>query len=274
MTQGERMSEVTISAGEAARRLGVSPITIQRWVDKGVLNAERTPGGHRRIYVTELRRLMAANRPERPTGPIADWLDVLRAGDAVRVKAALLSAKQKYAGWAPVADEVASAIAELGRDWEAGQSHIFQERIATETLRRGLALCLAELRNDREAPRAVLFTVEGERHVVGLALAELVLAHEGWQCLWLGDGPPAEELQPIVDQLKPDLLVISASSCTPSKTIESYQTELKRAAEKNSIALALGGSGAWVVDPSVHRLVTFKDLHSALADWGRPRTSA
>ena len=268
------MSEVTISAGEAARRLGVSPITIQRWVDKGVLNAERTPGGHRRIYVTELRRLMAANRPERPTGPIADWLDVLRAGDAVRVKAALLSAKQKYAGWAPVADEVASAIAELGRDWEAGQSHIFQERIATETLRRGLGLCLAELRNDREAPRAVLFTVEGERHVVGLALAELVLAHEGWQCLWLGDGPPAEELQPIVDQLKPDLLVISASSCTSSKTIERYQQELKRTAEKNSIALALGGSGAWAVDPAFHRLVTFNDLHLAFGDLGRTRESA
>ncbi len=260
------MSEVTISAGEAARRLGVSPITIQRWVDNGLLNAERTPGGHRRIYVTELRRLMSANRPERPTGPVADWLDVLRTGDAVRVKSALLSAKQKHAGWAPVADEVASAIAELGRDWEAGECPVFEEHIATEMLRRGLALCVAELRIDREAPRAVLFTVEGERHVIGLALAELVLAHEGWQCLWLGDGPPAEELQPIVDQLKPQLLVVSASSCTPAKTVERYQTELKRAAEENGIALALGGSGAWAVDPAVHRLITFDDLRAFLRD--------
>ena len=53
------MSE-TVSAGEAARRLGVAAATIQRWVDKGLLHAERTPGGHRRIHVAELRRLIAA----------------------------------------------------------------------------------------------------------------------------------------------------------------------------------------------------------------------
>ncbi len=259
------MKDVMISAGEAARRLGVSPITIQRWVEKGVIHAERTPGGHRRISITEVRRLIAASRTRRPSGPIADWQEMLRSGDAIRLKSALLSAKQKQGGWATVADELASAIAEIGRDWEAGQCHIFEEHIATETLRRGLAFCAADLRIDAGARRAALFSVEGERHLVGLSLAELVLANEGWRCLWLGDGPPAEELQPMIAQLKPQLLVVSASSCTPAKTIRHYQTELKRASEANGVALALGGSGAWVDDPSVYHLVTFKDLHAALA---------
>lgn len=260
------MSEVMISAGEAARRLGVSPITIQRWVDRGLLNAERTPGGHRRIYVTELRRLIAANRPERPTGPVADWLDVLRTGDAVRVKSALLSAKQKHADWATVADEVASAIAELGRDWEAGQCRIFEEHIATETLRRGLALCVAEQLIDAEAPRALLFTVEGERHVLGLSLAELVLANEGWRCVWIGEALPAEELQPLVDKLNPELLVVSASSYAPAGTVKRYQTILKRVAEENGIRIALAGSGPWINDPAVHRLISFGDLRAFLRE--------
>jgi excisionase family DNA binding protein len=264
------MSNLTVSAGEAARRLGVAPITIQRWVDSGVLNAERTPGGHRRIYVTELRRLIAESRPKELSGPLADWLNVLRTGDPVRVKSALLTAKHRQGSWARVADEVASAIAELGRDWEAGRCHIFEEHAATETLRRGVGLCTAELRFDPDAPRAVLFAVEGERHTLGLLLAELVLADAGWRCVWLGEALPSTQLQPLVDKLKPSLLIVSASSCAPPKTVERYQAELKRTAEANGIALGLAGGGPWISDPKLHRLVTFEDLRALLAGLYQP----
>jgi DNA-binding transcriptional MerR regulator len=36
------MSEQMVSAGEAARRLGVAPATIQRWVDSGVVLSENS----------------------------------------------------------------------------------------------------------------------------------------------------------------------------------------------------------------------------------------
>ncbi|HUV63473.1 MAG TPA: MerR family DNA-binding transcriptional regulator [Sedimentisphaerales bacterium] len=261
------MNNLTVSAGEAARRLGVAPITIQRWVDSGLLNAERTPGGHRRIYVTELRRLIAESRPKELSGPLADWLNVLRAGDPVRVKSAMLTAKKRHGGWAGVADEIVSAIAELGRDWEAGRCHIFEEHAATETLRRGVGLCTAEMRFASSAPRAVLFAVEGERHTLGLLLAELVLADEGWRCVSLGEALPSDELQPLVEKISPDLLVVSASSCVPGKVVERYQAELKHITERNDIGLALAGSGAWVADPTIHRLVTFEDLRALLTKW-------
>jgi excisionase family DNA binding protein len=260
------MSNLTVSAGEAARRLGVAPITIQRWVDSGVLNAERTPGGHRRIYVTELRRLIAESRPKELKGPLFDWLHVLKTGDPVKVKSALLSARDRHGSWARVADEVASAMAELGRDWEAGQCHIFQEHTATEALRRGLTLCAAELPIDSNAPRAALLAIEGERHVLGLSLAELVLANEGWRSVWLGEAIPSEELQPLVDSLKPKLLIASASSCAPAKTVERYQAELEHTVEDSDISLALAGSGPWVPNAAVHRVITFEDLRVLLTE--------
>jgi excisionase family DNA binding protein len=259
------MSTQTVSAGEAARRLGVTPITIQRWVDRGILHAERTAGGHRRIYVTELRRMIAESRAAVLSGPLANWLDVLGTGNPHKIKSALIAARQGLGSWAKVADQVASAIAELGRQWEAGTCHIFEEHAVSESLRRGVALCAAEGMYEPDTPRAVLFTVEGERHTLGLTLAELVLAEAGWRSVWLGEGPPSDELQLLVDKLKPNLLLVSASAVTPSKTIARYQSALGQVAANNRVTLGLAGSGAWSADPAVRRLITFEDLREFLS---------
>lgn len=45
------------SPGEAAKILGVSPKTIQLWVDNGVLDAWKTVGGHRRVTVESVERI-------------------------------------------------------------------------------------------------------------------------------------------------------------------------------------------------------------------------
>jgi excisionase family DNA binding protein len=48
---------------EAAEMLGVSLRTAQLWVDSGILEAWRTEGGHRRITVASVERLLRQNRP-------------------------------------------------------------------------------------------------------------------------------------------------------------------------------------------------------------------
>jgi methanogenic corrinoid protein MtbC1 len=187
-------------------------------------------------------------------------------GDPRKVKTALLAARQSAETWAEPADEIASAIAELGRQWGAGACQIFEEHAVSETLRRGVALCAAELSCGPDAPRAVLFTVEGERHTLGLTLAELVLAEAGWRCFWLGEGPPSEELESLVERLKPDLLAVSASSVTSPRSVAHYQVELSRLAAKSHVELGLAGSGAWVPDPKVYRLSSFEDLRAFLVE--------
>lgn len=258
------MSESMVSAGEAARRLGVAPATIQRWVDSGILHAERTPGGHRRIYVTELRRMIAASRPARLSGKLAHWFDALMTGDAAKVKAALIASRQETGNWADTADEIASAIAEIGRQWEAGTCRIFEEHAATEALRRAAAACLGEMPARDGVPRAALLTVYGERHTLGLALAELVLAEAGWRPLWIGEGPPADELEDVVGKFKPEMVVVSASAASPPPAVERYQRSLAELASKSGISLILAGGGAWKRS-SATRVVTFKDLREALA---------
>ncbi|MGB3021970.1 MAG: hypothetical protein WBB50_07615, partial [Methyloceanibacter sp.] len=123
------------------------------------------------------------------------------------------------------------------------------------------------------APSAALLTVENERHTLGLTLAELVLAEADWHSVWIGEGPPADELQPLVNKLKPDLLVVSASSVTPTKAVARYQAELSHIATAGNVEVILAGSGAWAPTSNMQRLITFKDLRAFLGEKGQPTAS-
>lgn len=47
-----------MSTGEVARLCEVSPITVAKWIDDGILPGHSTPGGHRRVRVTDLARFL------------------------------------------------------------------------------------------------------------------------------------------------------------------------------------------------------------------------
>jgi putative resolvase len=50
-------SQMTISIGDAAKELGVSVKTVRRWADAGKLRFERSPSGHRRFYLADIKRI-------------------------------------------------------------------------------------------------------------------------------------------------------------------------------------------------------------------------
>lgn len=51
--------KINCSAREAAQILGVSVRTAQQWVEEGLLQAWKTPGGHRRILIASVERMLA-----------------------------------------------------------------------------------------------------------------------------------------------------------------------------------------------------------------------
>jgi len=52
------MQRKSITTAQAAERLGVSPQTIQKWVDAGHLPAWKTMGGHRRLDAEAVERMV------------------------------------------------------------------------------------------------------------------------------------------------------------------------------------------------------------------------
>ena len=47
-----------LSPAQASQYLGVSKRTLKRWEDRGRLRPARTPSGHRRYVLSELRRVL------------------------------------------------------------------------------------------------------------------------------------------------------------------------------------------------------------------------
>ena len=61
------MSKEVLTPNEVAELLGVSPVTVRQWAQKGLIEARTTPGGHRRFtreVVIDFARRMAMALPE------------------------------------------------------------------------------------------------------------------------------------------------------------------------------------------------------------------
>ena len=72
----EEGGEELVTLREAAEALGVSRSTIRRWADTGKIRAVRTPGGHRRLPLADVRKLSEAGGSTRSSGcgrPTSRW---------------------------------------------------------------------------------------------------------------------------------------------------------------------------------------------------------
>ncbi len=70
-------TEPLLSTQQAADLLGVSLRTVQLWVEKGALDAWKTPGGHRRVTQSSVERLLLKNQ----TQPVDNSVRILLAED-------------------------------------------------------------------------------------------------------------------------------------------------------------------------------------------------
>jgi excisionase family DNA binding protein len=72
MPAGPPASSDTCTTLEAARLLGLAVRSVQLMVDRGELEAWKTPGGHRRILRSSVREWMARRQAESGTAPVVN----------------------------------------------------------------------------------------------------------------------------------------------------------------------------------------------------------
>lgn len=264
-----------LTSAEAAALLGVSPSSIKRWQEEGLLPCVRTAGHHRRFERSVVERFRIEQASEDPSlvasSAAGEWLDtILATEDSHALEARLLDERARLGSWWRVAEGLGPVIAEIGTRWIDGTLSVVEEHLASERLSRALSRVCERMPVASLAPRALLATAEGEDHTLGLSLVEVTLRELGWRTLWAGRQTPVAELVRTVGSMQPPLRLLAISASAASTNARALAAQAKRISEAcrtANVALTLGGGGHWPeVLPHGTRLRTVEGLHTYARD--------
>ncbi len=250
-----------MSTEEVAQALGVGVSTVKRWIDRQILPAVRTCGGHRRVQLADLLRLARSGRlPDldltrlpslAPLNPGRDVAELRRelyaalmAADESGTRAILTQTHQAGMAVEELADEIIRpTLHRLGQEWSDGQIDVMHEH-------RALQVCYSALcelkhvllgRTERDGPVALGGAFEKDHYLLPCLLAQLVLIEQGWSVVNLGPNTPVASFQRALDEFRPRMLWLSISHLENREGfLESYR-QLHDAAARLDVAVVVGG---------------------------------
>jgi diguanylate cyclase (GGDEF)-like protein len=157
---------------------------------------------------------------------------------------------------------IAPALWKVGELWEAGAISVADEHLATAmTYRIMVGLYASTLGTDPRGGRVLLAGVEGEQHVVGLRMAADVLEIAGYEAAYLGADVPIADLLRTLEQMKPDLLAISATMPFSAEPLRRTVAAVREAHPE--LPIVVGGQGAKLHEAD-ERTVFVADLDQLL----------
>lgn len=252
----------SISPKQAARAFGVSESSLKRWCDQGLIPAERTAGGHRRLPISgvlgfvratgqtivdpEALGLPASSRAgPRVVSRSRDLLEeALETGNEVACRQILLDLYLGGNRIATLADEViAPVFRAIGEHWQCARLDVYQERRACEICRRVLdELRLALPPPGDAAPLAIGGAPEEDPYVLPTMLVELVLREAGWRAVSLGSMLPFDTLQTAIRDCPPSLFWLSVSYVEDRERFVAQYADLYRTATDHDTPIIVGGN--------------------------------
>lgn len=269
--------------GVVAQRTGLSQDILRIWERRyGVVRPRRGPDGERlygdadierlrlldaavrggrrigqvaRLSTAALVQLVAKDEEERPHAepsavPDADPGELLRdaLGYARALDAAELDDTLRRAvallGVPPFLERVAVPLLRtVGDEWHAGRLTTAQEHLASSVVHDIAADAMRTVVRRDGAPRIVVATPAGERHVIGATLAGAAAAVEGWNVIYLGADLPAEEIARAAIDAGARLVAVSVVYLESRERVIEELSKL-RSLLPASVALVAGGAGA------------------------------
>jgi excisionase family DNA binding protein len=250
-----------ISTAEVAQALGISVSTVKRWVEDGILPAQKTAGGHRKLLLADVLEVARQNnlpirdasqlgivsakkrRPE-PKQLAEQLYEALLAGEPAPVRALLHGAYQSGLAIEILADHVIGpAMERIGHDWETEQIDVMHEHRATQLCHGALfeLKAVLESRAWRDRPLAVGGAVEGDFSELPSLLAQMVLLDAGWNAVNLGPNTPLASFCRALVELGPRLMWISVSHLQDRDSILRGYRSLYAQAEQAGVPVVIGG---------------------------------
>lgn len=277
-----------LSTAQVAAALGVGVSTVKRWVDEEILPAHKTPGGHRKLLVADVLRLVkdgrfpnldvkrllgTEKREASSTEEFAqDLFDALRDGAEAEARAVIEKAFDSGMSLVQLADLViAPAMHRIGHAWETNAIDVLHEHRATQMVAGALFGLKARLEDQARPLRPVALggAPEGDPYLLPSLLVEMILLEQGWEPINLGPNTPLVSFQKAIVEFRPRLLWLSASFLADSNRFTAEYASLYAFAKQRDVAVAVGGQALTADVRSNMLFTTHGDTFTHLVEFAK-----
>jgi DNA-binding transcriptional MerR regulator/methylmalonyl-CoA mutase cobalamin-binding subunit len=142
-----------------------------------------------------------------------------------------------------VTNLAAPLIKQIGDSWQCGDLTVAQEHFATDILSNFLGSRWRRQNERKQGKTAILTTLPGESHLLGLQMCAVVMSTTDWKIVSLGLDTPEEEIINTVNQCGAPLLCASVSGWYGVSRAKPILWRLKKQLSQKT-EFVVGGGGA------------------------------
>ncbi|MGH9339610.1 MAG: helix-turn-helix domain-containing protein [Acidobacteriota bacterium] len=253
----------TFTTRELAQMWNVSEATIKGWTNREVLRCYRTPGGHRRFRLEDIRHFQMQQRFE-ANGLLSteDWEDpdiefcvneknfrkvqksilyLAVQNQRMRVRQFLERLYLRGMSLADLYDDILVPIAgEIKRSLEAEEMTVGETRVAGNNLEEALfAVFPSIIRRRKNGKTALCAAPDGFCRLL-LNATSRILEVEGWDCLNLGSDVPFDAMTQMVEREPVNLVCIALNRKDESLCCRQFETLYDVAGSYRAPTILLG----------------------------------
>ena len=162
-----------------------------------------------------------------------------------------------------VQNTIAPLMIGIGEAWRRDEIDIHHEHLCSAHIERYLHAEILRLTPREGLPVILLALPPGEHHLLGLLMAEAVLAEEGATTINIGSGIPLNNLKLAAITCKADVVALSFSFAHPSKDILPTILHFRRLLPPE-IQIWVGGAGISVIRKKPKGVDFFYDFKDAV----------
>lgn len=166
---------------------------------------------------------------------------------------------------AVIIEVISPSLVALGDAWRAGHVDVATEHLASAFLRQRLSMWLATGPQAQPVRPVVLACAPNEWHELGLLMLAVLLRRRRWPVSYLGQATPLPDLTRYVRDLRPNVVVISATTEETARGLLALSDWLPEMRQHGRFTLAFAGR-AFTLNPRLREQMPGTFLGATLTE--------